>query len=121
MAGGFSRSQHRGTHRVLSLRVYHLGSGSSTFCCQSVAKKCASVSPLSSSLAFPAEGNVEYWDTLLPAFGLRVSARGRKTWIVAARRPGSQHPARLRIGLYPPMQLADARDKAREMITSGAP
>jgi len=33
----------------------------------------------------PASGRVEYFDTQLPAFGLRISASGRKSWIVMYR------------------------------------
>jgi integrase len=62
----------------------------------------------------------EVWDTLLPAFGLRVGARS-KTWVVATRRPGARHPVRLRIGTYPALGVAEARAKAREMMAGGAP
>jgi hypothetical protein len=33
----------------------------------------------------PATGRIEYFDTQLPAFGLRISATGRKSWIVMYR------------------------------------
>jgi integrase len=62
----------------------------------------------------------EVWDTLLPAFGIRIGAR-TKTWIVATRRPGARHPVRLRIGAYPELGVAEARAKAREMLAGGAP
>jgi integrase len=62
----------------------------------------------------------EAWDTLLPSFGVRVGAR-TKTWIVAARRPGSKHPVRLKVGTFPELSVADARTKAREMMAGGVP
>jgi integrase len=60
------------------------------------------------------------WDTLLPAFGVRIGAKG-KTWIVATRRPGKLHPVRLKVGTSPPMPLAEARRAARAIIASGGP
>lgn len=39
-------------------------------------------------LSPPASGRVEYFDTQLPAFGLRISATGRKSWIVMYRVDG---------------------------------
>ena len=33
----------------------------------------------------PATGRVEYWDSHLPGFGLRISETGRKTWVVMYR------------------------------------
>jgi integrase len=31
-------------------------------------------------LKSPASGRIEYWDSQLPGFGLRISSKGRKTW-----------------------------------------
>ena len=72
----------------------------------------------------PASGRLEVWDTVLPAFGFRISATGARTWIVAARRPGAKHPVRLKVGTPDEpdrMSLADARSKARQLMESGAP
>jgi integrase len=69
----------------------------------------------------PASGRVEIWDTLLPTFGLRVSSTGRRTWMVAIRRPGKKQPSRISIGTLPPMSLVEARTAARAMMTAGAP
>src|SRR5262249_14096307 len=57
---------------------------------------------------------VEYWDDTLPGFGLRVSERGAKSWVVVYRHQG--HPRRLTIGSYPRLGLADARDLARKAL-----
>jgi integrase len=54
------------------------------------------------------------WDALLPCFGVRPGTR-TKTWIVAI--DGSKH----RVGHYPAMKVAEARDKARGMLEGGAP
>ncbi len=74
-------------------------------------------------IKLPKAGRVDIWDATLPAFGLRVSATGRKIWIAAIRKPGAAHPARLTVGKYPALSLADARIKARELMAdpAGAP
>jgi integrase len=53
-----------------------------------------------------------HWDSLLPAFGCRVSHRTR-TWIVNIR--GSKK----RFGRFPAMGLAEARARARELMAGG--
>jgi integrase len=68
----------------------------------------------------PNAGRVEVWDSVLPAFGLRVSATGRKVWIAAVRKPGSANPARQSIGTYPELSLADARTAARALMADPA-
>jgi integrase len=72
----------------------------------------------------PPSGRLEIWDAVLPAFGLRISATGARTWIVAVRRPGRKHPVRLKIGTPDEphrMALTDARAKARHLMEGGAP
>src|SRR5262249_46617712 len=58
-----------------------------------------------------------YWDALVPGFGLRVTDRGAKSFVVYRRWPGSRAPARRTIGDIKSVTLAEARDKAREWIT----
>lgn len=58
----------------------------------------------------PPSGQVEYYDRRLPAFGLRVSYRGSKSWFLMARVNGKL--ARLTLGRYPALSLARAREKA---------
>jgi integrase len=74
-----------------------------------------------SRIAPPATGRLEVWDQVLPAFGIRISSTGRRTWMVATRRPGSSHPVRIKLGAVADLSLADARAKAREMMEGGAP
>lgn len=64
----------------------------------------------------PAEGRREVWDATLPGFGLRVTAAGARSWVVALRKPGAKHPARIKVGSPPAMGLAAARDKARALM-----
>ena len=65
-------------------------------------------------LRAPPRGQVEYFDTHLPAFGLRVSYSGAKAWVVMTRLNGRL--VRLTLGRYPELSLADARRKAREAV-----
>lgn len=58
----------------------------------------------------------DYWDTLLPAFGLRVSYNGTKSWLVMTRvlENGAWKQTRVTLGRYPLITLAQARDRARQ-------
>jgi integrase len=62
----------------------------------------------------PAQPGKHYdvFDLGSPGFGVRVSDTGRKTFVLAARYPGSDNPTRRALGLYGPLSLADARTKA---------
>ena len=62
----------------------------------------------------PATGQFEYYDTHLPAFGLRVSYSGTKAWFVMTRVDGKL--TRITLGRYPALSLAEAREKARSVI-----
>src|SRR5262245_51998130 len=58
----------------------------------------------------------EYWDAIVPSFGVRVTARGAKTFIVYRRWPGSHARARRSVGDAKQLPLAEARGRARAMI-----
>src|SRR5215207_3666131 len=62
----------------------------------------------------PETGQVEYFDTHLPAFGLRVSYSGTKAWMVMTRVHGKL--TRITLGRHPAMSLAEAREKARTVV-----
>ena len=62
----------------------------------------------------PVSGRVEHWDAALPGFGLRISARGTKTWMLMSRLRGRQR--RFKIGRYPQLDLASARAVARDYL-----
>lgn len=57
---------------------------------------------------------VDYWDSTLPRFGMRVSPGGRKTWIVFYRHNGRMR--RMTLGVYPHTSLAEARGKANDAL-----
>jgi integrase len=59
---------------------------------------------------------IEFWDSLLPAFGLRVSDHGRKSWVVMYRRISDGRQKRLTLGTYPAIELSKARAMARDIL-----
>ena len=59
----------------------------------------------------PATGRVEYWDSQLPGFGLRVSDTGRKTWQALYRVDGKM--VREKLGTVAQIEsVADAREQS---------
>jgi integrase len=68
----------------------------------------------------PKSGQVDYFDSGHPGLALRVSYGGVKSWVFFHRLHGKQ--ARLTLGRYPAMSVADARQAwrgAREMVAKG--
>lgn len=66
-------------------------------------------------LALPDTGRAEYFDKTTPGFGLRVTSKGHRSWILLYRHKGA--PRRFTLGTYPHLSLADAREKARAIRT----
>ncbi|WP_431300633.1 tyrosine-type recombinase/integrase [Tabrizicola sp. BL-A-41-H6] len=62
----------------------------------------------------PGPKRLEVYDQLLPGFGVRVSTTGRKTWFCSARTNGRTQ--RVKIGTYPAVGLADARERAQSIL-----
>jgi len=58
----------------------------------------------------PQVGHVDYWDSSLPTFGVRVSPSGTKTFILKHRN------SRRSLGRYPVISLADARTEAKHIL-----
>ncbi len=70
-------------------------------------------------LKLPAEGQTDYFDATLPGFGVRVSEKGRKSFVLMYRGPnkrGKRVLRRLTLGAYPALTLAEARALAREAL-----
>jgi integrase len=62
------------------------------------------------------------WDAVVPGLGVRTSAKGRRTFVLMARYPGSTNPTRRALGVYGELSLEQAREKARgwlEQIRKG--
>ncbi len=62
----------------------------------------------------PKSGQVDYWDSALLGFILRVSYGGKKAWCLSYRHEGRKR--RLTLGTYPALSLADARLKAGDAL-----
>jgi integrase len=58
----------------------------------------------------------ELLDSLVPGFGVRVTDKGQRTFILKTRYPGSRHPTRRALGEYGVLTLEQAREKAREWL-----
>ena len=68
-------------------------------------------------LKAPAEGQ-RLWiaDSIVPGFGVRVTDKGSKTFVLRTRYPGEASASRREIGKVGEIELADARDKARSWL-----
>jgi integrase len=64
----------------------------------------------------PPEGRLDVWDSTLPGFGLRITEAGARSYVVAIRKPGAKHPARVKVGEPGKTALADARAAARKLM-----
>ncbi len=60
----------------------------------------------------PSSGSIEVWDGKIPGFGIRVSPKGTKSFILLFRVDGRAR--RLTIGRYPALSLAEARNLAKQ-------
>lgn len=59
-----------------------------------------------------------HWDTDAKGFGLRITPRGKITFIVQGRVGGNETPARITIGAYGVFTVDQAREDAREHLRS---
>ncbi len=62
----------------------------------------------------PERGREQLWDATLPGFGLRITDKGKKSWVLMYRIRGRQR--RLTIGSYPAFSLSEAREEARAAL-----
>jgi integrase len=66
-------------------------------------------------LKAPTSGQVDYWDELLPSFGVRIGTTGRKSFIVGARIKGRYTRFTLKPA-FPHLSLAEARLRAKQIF-----
>lgn len=70
------------------------------------------LSELALKAAKPGAKEYDIWDSKVKGFGVRVSPKGTKTFVLLFRFEG--RPRRYTIARYPDLSLADARDKAQD-------
>ena len=58
----------------------------------------------------------EIMDAIVPGFGVRLTDKGTKTFILIARYPGSENPTRRALGEYGELTLDQARAMARDWL-----
>jgi integrase len=64
----------------------------------------------------PAGKRRTVWDGVQPNLAVRVTDKGRLSFVVVRRRPGQAQPTWMALGQYPTLGLSDARKKAREAL-----
>jgi integrase len=66
----------------------------------------------------PAEAGKRYqlMDAIVPGFGVRVTDRGARSFVLYTRFPGKHGPSHRRLGAVGELTLAEARDKARQWL-----
>lgn len=57
-----------------------------------------------------------YWDSQVPCFGVRLTDRGKKSFVVGKRPAGAKQLVWTLLGAYPVMSLKDARQAARAAL-----
>jgi len=68
------------------------------------------------SLAQPRAAPQEIWDQQLRGFGCRVSKQGTVSFFAMRRLRGSHKSVRIKLGNFPAMPLAEARQRARSLL-----
>jgi integrase len=66
----------------------------------------------------PATGSLELWDSVLPGFGVRIGFGGKRSFQVMVRVNGRL--IRRKLGTYPVMTLAKAREEAQRVFREAA-
>lgn len=64
----------------------------------------------------PSGKNVIVWDAAVPGFGVRVSDKGTRTFVVVKRPAGSANVLFHKLGRYPELSLAQARQQAPAIL-----
>lgn len=65
----------------------------------------------------PVGGRYDVADSVVPGFGVRVTDKGKKSYVLTARFPGSANPTRRTIAAVGALELAKAREVARTWLT----
>jgi integrase len=79
-------------------------------------RKELTVTSIQKLKAAPAGKRLWVADSRVPGFGVRITDQGVKTFVLRTRYPGEASASRREIGKVGKIDLADARDKAREWL-----
>jgi integrase len=79
-------------------------------------KKVASLKVIGKTKDGKPRRRKDFMDAVVPGFGVRVTDKGQRTYILAGRFPGTPHYTRRELGDVGTIKLADARAKARRWI-----
>jgi integrase len=66
----------------------------------------------------PAGRRLTVWDGIQPNLAVRVTEKGRRTFVLVRRRAGETTPTWVSLGTFPQLPLAEARRLAREALLS---
>src|SRR5271165_3524938 len=66
----------------------------------------------------PTGKRLTVWDGIQPNLAVRVTDKGRRSFVVVRRRSGEASPTWATLGEYPTLGLADARKAAREALAA---
>lgn len=80
------------------------------------AEKVKLIEAIVPGLVVPAAGDTFYWDSEIAGFGLRVSARGKRTWVAQYRFGAKQ--SRHKVGQWPELRADKARKQARDVLAA---
>jgi integrase len=64
----------------------------------------------------PASGRLAIADAIVPGLWLRITANDTRSWSVMYRAAGRRSPQRVTIGRWPAIGVAEARQRARDML-----
>jgi integrase len=68
------------------------------------------------TLKSPAAGRDEWWDSSLPGFGIRITDKGTRSWVLMYRMSGGGPKRRMTLGTFPMLSLAEARQAAGDAL-----
>jgi integrase len=92
------------------------------FCCPGVAQEAGvakkALKDRSIKALKPAAAGQRYetMDAVTPGLGVRVTDKGKRTFVLVARYPGSPNPTRRALGEFGEISLAQAREKAARWL-----
>ncbi len=64
----------------------------------------------------PAGKRLTVWDARMPGMAVRITDKGAVSFFAVRRRAGATSPSWVKLGTYPPLTLAEARDNARDAL-----